>query len=98
MKGITFATIAIICLTVFLTACLAQDVPRPANAPKTATDGKGALGWSLPFASQAMTDNLAPQTKKPGADGGPSGNRAKFDHISDNTPPYQGIAPQKSQK
>jgi len=45
-----------------------------------------------------MTDNLAPQTKKPGADGGPSGNRAKFDHISDNTPPYQGIAPQKSQK
>jgi len=97
MKRITFATTAIICLTVFLTASLAQDVPPPANAPKTATDGKGALSWSLPFASQAMTDNLNPQ-KPPEAAGGASGNRAKFDHISDNTPRHQGIAPQKSQK
>ncbi|MBI4962416.1 MAG: hypothetical protein HY913_04000 [Desulfomonile tiedjei] len=96
MKRITFGATVVLCVTAISIACFAYEAQRP-SSPAAAEPGvKGHLGWTLPFASQAMTDNVMPQ-KPVGASGGPN-SRAKFDHISDDTPPHQGIAPQKSQK
>jgi hypothetical protein len=97
MKAITFVATMVLCLVAFSIACFAQEAQRPPSGPATEAEVKGPLGWSLPFASQAMTDNLDP-SKSIGVAGKPNINRAKFDHISDDTPPHQGIAPQKSQK
>jgi len=97
MKRIAFASALILCLTAFSINSLAEPAPATGPVTKTGPEGKGPLGWSLPFASQAMTDNIVPP-RSGGADKNLNGNRLKFDHISDDTPPQQGIAPQKSQK
>lgn len=97
MKGMTLTATLIVCLAVLSMACLAQDAPRPANVTKQGQEAKEPKGWALPYASQAMTDNLTP--KKATVTGSAARrNGVKFDHISDDTPPNQGIAPQKSQK
>jgi hypothetical protein len=97
MKGTALVATLLVGLVFLSTACLAQSTSSPPNAGGQGPEGKAPAGWVLPFASQDMTDNPTPQ--KPAVTGtAVSRNRVKFDHISDDTPPNQGIAPQKSQK
>jgi hypothetical protein len=97
MKGIALAATMIVWLAAFAIAGAAQDAPVPASISKQGPAPKASSGWVLPFASQAMTDTLTPQ-QPTGADSATHRTKVKFDHISDNTPPHQGIAPQKTQR